>query len=456
MRLIYLCLDQGVPIGGAKGAAIHVEAITSALASAGHRVQILAARTAPNGQSSCPVEVLPLDAGIRAGLKATADLVARHLPDYHLDRDLRAILANATLVSTIAERLRTLGADVVLERLSLFGIAGLEAARAADIPHALEVNAPLAREALDFRGLATGPLAATIERHVLTETDLVLPVSMALGAHCRELGVPGERIAVVPNGVDLDRFTPTGVGHSVRTALGLAPEDCVIGMASGLRPWHGGRDLARAFVEVAPREPRARLLVVGDGPERLSMEEFIDGAGLAERTRFTGWVPHRDVPAYMEAMDVAVAPYRPMAGFYFSPLKIYEYMAMGLAITGPSLGQIREVIEDRINGRLTRPGDTADLARVILELLGDETLRRQLGLAARQTAEELHGWSHAAERITLHLEALIDKAGATEPAHATGMSGVEAGQEGRGQAPDPIRQARARFSTLESFLGLSN
>jgi glycosyltransferase involved in cell wall biosynthesis len=448
LHVAYLTLDPGIPVGGTKGAAVHVEAITAALAAAGHRVTILAARSAEGGRSTCPVEVLGLPEGGRQAVKATADLASHYLPDYRLDRDLRSILLNATLARPLARRLAELGVEVVLERLSLFGAAGLEAARAAGLKHALEMNAPLAEEALRFRGLTVAPLAHALERQVLLGTDLVLPVSRSLEGYCRSLGVPGERIAVVPNGVDLARFTPVGAGEAVRARLSLAADDRVVGLVSGLRPWHGGLDLARAFVNVAAADPRARLLVVGEGPERDLMVDLLARAGCADRARFVGTVAHDEVPAYLEAMDVAVAPYRPAAGFYFSPLKIYEYMAIGRAIVAACLGQIEEVIEDGVSGRLTTPGDLPALSRAILALLADDGLRQKLGTAARRAAEERHAWSRAATRVELRLLGLLEEA-RTGARTAGAMGWVAAGHEGRGQAPDSVRTAQVARSAAQ-------
>ena len=411
MRLAYLVLDPGIPIGGTKGAAVHAEAITRALRAAGHEVVIFATRVAEDHESTCPVEVLALPVELRAGVKAVGGLIARTRPDYRLDRDLKALLLNATLAAPLAHRLTAFRADVVLERLSLFGLAGLEAARAAGVPHAIEMNAPLTAEALSYRGLTATPLADAIEKQVLLGTDVVLPVSRSLEGYCRSIGVPGERITVVPNGVDLATFTPQGAGAGVRARLGFAPEDLVVGMVSGFRPWHGGRDLVRAFVVIADADPRARLLAVGAGPELEPMADLLTATGLQDRARLAGAVPHAEVPGHLEAMDVAVAPYLPAAGFYFSPLKIYEYMAMARAIVASALGQIDEVIADGINGRLVAAGDPKALAGAIASLFASAAERERLGTAARHAASERHAWNRAAKRIEVRLFELIERAG---------------------------------------------
>jgi glycosyltransferase involved in cell wall biosynthesis len=108
-------------------------------------------------------------------------------------------------------------------------------------------------------------------------------------------------------------------------------------------------------------------------------------------------------------MDIAVAPYRPAADFYFSPLKLYEYMAAGKPIVASALGQITEVIADRVNGTLFEPGDSPALATTIAQLIADSAMRKQLGERARQAVKG-HDWSHKAVQIQVELQELVNRA----------------------------------------------
>jgi glycosyltransferase involved in cell wall biosynthesis len=409
LRIAYLSLDPGIPLGGNSGAAVHVECVTSALAQAGHEVTILAARLAESGRSTCPVVPIEIPAALRHGVKSVGALVRRALPEYRYDRDLRALLLNATMGAPLASALTRLAADVVLERLSLFGLAGLDAARIQGIPHVIEMNAPLAAEAARYRGLTAEPLARAIEAMVLRGTDLIFTVSRSLEEHCRGLGVPAGRLRTVPNGADLGAFTPGLLGRERRQQLGWADGEVVVGFVGGLRPWHGGLDLAAAFIRLAASHPKARLLIVGDGPEREPMEALFAGADVADRAHFLGTVPHDAVPSYLASMDIAVAPYRQSDGFYFSPLKLYEYMAAGKPIVASALGQIEEVIADGVNGALVDPSDSDALAAGIARLIEDGAMRQHLGSRARRSAEEHHAWSHKAAQIEAGLEEVVHR-----------------------------------------------
>ena len=103
------------------------------------------------------------------------------------------------------------------------------------------------------------------------------------------------------------------------------------------------------------------LLLVGDGPLRSWTEGYIQGARLAEKVTITGWVPYDRLPRLIQRMDVAVAPYPFLENFYFSPLKLFEYMAVGKPVVASRIGQIQEVIQDAETGLLVRPGDPGDL-----------------------------------------------------------------------------------------------
>jgi glycosyltransferase involved in cell wall biosynthesis len=98
-------------------------------------------------------------------------------------------------------------------------------------------------------------------------------------------------------------------------------------------------------------------------------------------------------------MDVAVAPYPASADFYFSPLKVYEYMAAGLPVVASAVGQLQELLQDGVNGTLVPPGNPAALAIALERLHGDEGLRRRLGQTGREKVVSEHAWDMVARRL---------------------------------------------------------
>jgi glycosyltransferase involved in cell wall biosynthesis len=141
------------------------------------------------------------------------------------------------------------------------------------------------------------------------------------------------------------------------------------------------------------------LLIVGDGPGKGKLLADLHTAGVNDYAYLVGAVPPERVPGLLASMDVAVAPAPKLASFYFSPLKVYEYMAAGRAVVAGRIGQMAELIQDGVTGLLVAPGDPAELASALERLVRDPGLRQRLGQRARHSVEREHTWDAVWERI---------------------------------------------------------
>jgi glycosyltransferase involved in cell wall biosynthesis len=175
-----------------------------------------------------------------------------------------------------------------------------------------------------------------------------------------------------------------------------------VGFIGTLKPWHGLPTLVEAFAELYREDPTMRLLVVGDGPLGSWLEHGLKASGISHATRTTGAVSPQSIPALLSAMDAAVAPYTARPDFYFSPLKILEYMAAGLPVVASRIGQIQELISDGETGLLSEPDDAHSLADHLRRLRDDPALRYRLGAAARRNVERHHTWLDVTQRIFAH------------------------------------------------------
>jgi glycosyltransferase involved in cell wall biosynthesis len=202
------------------------------------------------------------------------------------------------------------------------------------------------------------------------------------------------RVRIVPNGVDTERFRP-----GVEPALPAAPGVFTVGFVGSLKPWHGLSVLVEAFSRLHAEAPRTRLLLVGDGPERAAIEAEIRARGLADAAGVTGAVDPEAVPRFLASMDVAVAPYLPEETFYFSPLKVYEYMAAGLPVVASGLGQLVDLAEDGRCAILCAPGDAGAFAEALAVLREDPNLRQRLSRAAREKVLRESTWEMVVERL---------------------------------------------------------
>jgi glycosyltransferase involved in cell wall biosynthesis len=128
----------------------------------------------------------------------------------------------------------------------------------------------------------------------------------------------------------------------------------------------------------------------------------LSARGLLNAAHFTGAVAPSEIPGLLASMTVAVAPYPAQTDFYFSPLKVYEYMAAGLPVVASDIGQLKSLIEDEVNGLLVPPSDPVALATALDRLRQDPSLANRLGQAARKAMMQNHTWDAVTQR-TLHL-----------------------------------------------------
>jgi glycosyltransferase involved in cell wall biosynthesis len=155
--------------------------------------------------------------------------------------------------------------------------------------------------------------------------------------------------------------------------------------------------LMEAIARVAGATPRAHFVLIGDGQLMPEVRRFIAERDLASRVTLTGGVAPALVPAHVSALDVGVLAGSP---WYSSPIKLFEYGAAGLAIVAPRVPAVAEVIADGSEGLLIEPEDAGELARSVLALVADASLRRTLGEHFRARVRTEYTWARVATRLT--------------------------------------------------------
>jgi glycosyltransferase involved in cell wall biosynthesis len=377
MRLAYVCADLGVPVFGRKGCSIHVQEVLRAFTGLGMEIDLFAAR--PEGEPAPGLESVSLHA--LPPIKGTD----------RAGREQAALTANPRWRAALESEGPF---DLVYERYSLWNFAGMEYAREARVPGLLEVNAPLIAEEAQHRGLVDRAGAEQVAERVFAAADVLIAVSEEIKRYLEQHPATRGRVHVIPNGVNPDRF-PTNLAPSCPGPAGTF----TVGFVGTLKPWHGLATLVEAFALFHRGAANSRLLMVGDGPERARIEEHLAERGLRAAAHFTGSVAPEEVPGLLASMDVGVAPYPPLADFYFSPLKVYEYMAAGLPVVASRIGQMADLITHETNGLLCPPGDAAALAGEFARLHRQGTWGKQLGQAGRTTVLGEHTWAGIVRRI---------------------------------------------------------
>ncbi|HET8627138.1 MAG TPA: glycosyltransferase, partial [Thermomicrobiales bacterium] len=308
------------------------------------------------------------------------------------------------LYPVVAREAAAFRPDVVVERYYNLAGAGLLYARRHGLGGVLEVNAPLydppgsRKDRLD-RALGR-PLRRWAGWQARAADRIVTPLATTVGKFA-----PGGKIVELPWGANTDLFDPARVGPgeraAVRRRLGIPPGARVVAFSGSFRAWHGVGALLGALRELLPRAPDLWALLLGDGPERPGLERAARDIGEAgRRVVFAGRQPYEEVPGYLAAADVGAAPFEPARhpalrhfGFYWSPLKVFEYGAMALPVVCPDLPPLSGIVRDGREGRLYREGDPAALAAALAELLGDAAARRALGAAARERVVRHYSWA---------------------------------------------------------------
>jgi glycosyltransferase involved in cell wall biosynthesis len=248
------------------------------------------------------------------------------------------------------------------------------------------------------------------ERVFLRGAAGVVTVTRAIEAELRQRH-PGARwpSAVVENGVDIELYQPLD-REACRHELGLSRDDQYLVFAGAFQVWQGLPDLLRAFALARAQEPRLRLLLVGDGPERAAVERLRAELGLGEALRLCGFQPESQLVKYIGAADVCLAPYnteaveesepdkrRYAARMRGSPLKIATYMACGRPLVATHLAEAGAYLQEHGLGVAVPPEDPEALATAVLALLREPERARTLTERALVAARRDHSWGAAVE-----------------------------------------------------------
>lgn len=379
MRILYVA--AGTPVPGTHGGSVHALQLCRALARAGHEVHLVALPAASGADAT------QLDGVILHPLPRRPPVAQL---EWTLWRRVRAV----------AEQV---GPEIVVERFYTFGGTGLLAARALGVPAVLEVNSP------------ARPYPGSL-RDLLDRLTLVRPVDRWRRWQLRhaaayyataEVLLPARlrgRTTVIVNGVDVERFRPGP------EAPDTGPLRLVY--VSSFRSWHGAEDLVVAVAEATGRGADLELVAIGAGPTLEAARELARERGIDAGVRFTGPVPHERVADELAAAHVGVAPFSPERhralemGWFWSPIKIFEYMAAGLPVVTADIARLRELLPGDV-ARFYPPGDVDALADVLVALARDREQVRRSGREARLLVRQRYTWDQQAARVRAVLEGVL-------------------------------------------------
>lgn len=287
--------------------------------------------------------------------------------------------------------------DIVLMRYNLLNISLPIICKILKIPLVLEINAPCSYESkfLTKDAFHWPIFPELFERLSLFLASRVIVVSKALKKFYVNWGVLEDKISVIPNGADIRQFINSKYPEKLKELKNFT----VVGFIGSFHYWHGIENLVHLVENIGKSMQEVKFLFIGRGPLEFEIKKRLQEKGIIDKAIFEGFVPHEEIPNYLKVMDIVVAPYPKMDFFYYSPLKIFEYMAAGKAVVATNLGQIGEIIVDGTNGFLVPPADIQAMIEKLSMLIKDGKLRNQIGINARKTIESKYTWKIAAEKV---------------------------------------------------------
>ena len=385
MKIFYSA--AGTPIPGTHGGSVHALELCRALARRGHEVHLAGLGARATGQR--PVDFEPAGGG--------------RLVFHRLRRLLPVTLLEWTAGRRIKKLAAEVGPDVLVERFYTFGGAGLWAADSLGIPAVLEINSPARRYPGSLRDtLDRLSLIRPVDRwrrRLLGWTRAIYTTSLHL--------VPPElhdRTTVIVNGVDVESFRP---GQEIPDTGPLRGA-----YVSSFRSWHGAEDLVGAVAECARRDVPVHVTCIGAGPRWKAARDAAVTAGVQDHIEFVGEVPHDEVPRLLAEANVGLAPFAPdrfralELGWFWSPIKIFEYLAAGLPVITADISELRELLPADV-ANFYRAGEPLGLAEAMLELEQDRDAARRMAAAARLLAETEFTWDHQAARVEKVLRSAV-------------------------------------------------
>ncbi|MET0507580.1 MAG: glycosyltransferase [Burkholderiaceae bacterium] len=294
----------------------------------------------------------------------------------------------------------------IYERYSMYLFATTLIARWMNKPIFIEVNDSAFVERV--RPLFFAGLARAVERWVLRRATGLIFVSTRfqdiVAQRC-----PGMAPAIVsPNAADIDQFSFSASQRaSVRERYGFDGA-VVCGYLGAFVPWHAIDSFVEKVADRLAEAPRLKLLLVGDGATFAKVAAFVSERGLADRIVLAGRVRHSEVPELLAAMDLAILP---SAGSYTSPVKLFEFMACGVAPVAPDLDPICEVLESGRTGWLFPTGDLDAAVDVVIARSAEPDRLREVGDAAREYIRAERQWVNNVEQLLAFSRSLHEERG---------------------------------------------
>jgi glycosyltransferase involved in cell wall biosynthesis len=388
MRILFLALD--VNLGNKTGDSIHVQELATSLAREQNEVFLIVADT---------------------GDKPSLNWVEK-TPNLHIffnrAKGVFRSVSTARYCRKIAKKHK---AQIIYERRTSPKI-GFVLSKSLGIPLTVEINAVVEEEirVLGKEKAESRPqknIKKRIRKKFFLHAKKIVTVTESIKSEMqRNYGISGDKVVVIPNGANTDIFRPMDK-QACRQELGLETHGPYICFVGALTPWQGVDFMIEALPLVIKDMPDAKFLVVGDGTQKKLLEKKAKELGVEKKVIFKGWVEYEDVPKYINASEICVAPLttgREKSGS--SAIKIYEYLACGKPVIASHVADL-DFLGKHECGILVQKDDASALAEAVLMLARDMDRATEMGEKGRKIVVENYSWVNTAKRIDRMLKRLV-------------------------------------------------
>jgi glycosyltransferase involved in cell wall biosynthesis len=380
MRVLYHHRTRGRDVEG-----VHIRGVVHALRGLGHEVTVLSFPGADPEQE--PAAGAPVGKG-RGRLGAWVSRMPGVL------FEMLELTYNLVTLVRMRRAFAHLKPQLVYERYSLFLFATVWLARRRGIPVILEINDSALVERV--RPLRLKSLARRIEGWCLRHCTGLVFISSYFRQQAEAAYGKIAPSVVSPNAADLAHFDPARHDRDrLRAERGVAGR-VVCGYVGAFVHWHGVNGFVEAIAARLAESPELVLLLVGDGRSLGEVRALVEARGLSDRILLPGRVPHAEIPSWIACMDYAVLP---DSNHYGSPVKLFEFMAMGVAMVAPDYVPVAEVVADGQTGWLFPRKRLDACVERVLELAARPDERQRAGAAAREYIVRERQWRNNAEQL---------------------------------------------------------
>ncbi len=300
--------------------------------------------------------------------------------------------------------------DVIYSRLGMFSLAPVVVSKLTKIPHIVEVNGVIGEE-LKMVGVPRVFVKSFefVEKHIYKFSQRIITVTKNIKKELvGKYALSEKKIIVVPNGANTDLFRPLNIKRA-KKELGLDDKSFYVIFVGYLVQWQGVDRLIEAAPFVLKEVPNTKFIIVGEGRILNALKAQVEELNITDKFTFTGKVPYENIPLYINACDVCVAPFirERNEKIGLSAIKVYEYLACGKPLVASNIEGVGDLLEISKSGIPVEPGNCEDLGGGIVKLLEDKKLRDRMGKNGRKLVEEKYSWRRAAQDVVHVCEEVV-------------------------------------------------